>query len=72
MPPPERWRTIDIALEQPNWGPELMVNLGAYDETKAAVAINEAAGKAARELVPADVGKVIAGEFVLSRNNRSR
>lgn len=70
MPPPERWRTIDIALEQPNWGPELMVNLGAYDETKAAVAINEAAGKAARELVPADVGKVIAGEFVLSRNKR--
>lgn len=68
--PPERWRTVDIAIDQPNWGPELLVNLMQYDETKAAVEINEAAGKAARALVPEGVGKVIAGDFVLSRNKR--
>lgn len=68
--PPEKWRTINVAADEPNWGPELLAALVEYDETAKAAEAHEAWGKLARELIPDDVGKVIAGDFTLSRNKK--
>jgi hypothetical protein len=68
--PPEKWRTVDLAFEQPNWGPEVMAALVEYDETDAAAKAHEAWGKLVRERIPDDVGKVHTGSFTISRNKR--
>jgi hypothetical protein len=69
-PPPEKWRTVDLATEQPNWSGELMLFLQEYDDTAEAADQHVAAGHAARELVPDDVGKVFAGIFQITRNRK--
>lgn len=68
--PPERWRTVDLAAEQPNWAVELLEILAVYNTTKPYAEQHDAAGKEARALIPDDVGKVLAGNFTLSRNKR--
>jgi hypothetical protein len=68
--PPERWRTVDLATEAPNWAGEIVANLAIYRETKAIVKQHETAGTTARALVPEDVGRVIAGDFTLRRDRR--
>jgi predicted phage-related endonuclease len=68
--PPEKWRTVDLNVDTPNWGPELQAALVEYDETAEAAKAHDAWGKLARDVVPEDVGKVIAGNFTLSRNKK--
>lgn len=69
-PPPEKWRTLDIIAEPTNWSAELLMYLQEYDSTAVAAALHEEMGKAARDLIPDDVGKVLAGGFQLARNRR--
>lgn len=69
-PPPEKWRTLDIIANPTNWSRELMMFLAEYDDTAEAAEQHLAAGQAARELVPDDVGKVFAGAFQITRNRK--
>jgi hypothetical protein len=69
-PPPDKWRSVDLATEQPNWSGELMLFLQQYDATAESAAAHDEAGKAARALVPEDVGKVLAGGFQITRNRK--
>jgi len=68
--PPEKWRTVDLDTEAPNWGPELLSTLAVYEATKPYAEQCEAAGKAARELVPPDVGKIITTTHTITRNRK--
>lgn len=68
--PPEKWRTVDLDVDRPNWADEMFSRLADYEEATPYVEVHEHAGKAARALVPDDVGKVYAGGFTLSRNKR--
>ncbi|SIO49626.1 hypothetical protein SAMN05443247_06501 [Bradyrhizobium erythrophlei] len=68
--PPEKWRTIDIIAEPTNWSGELLLYLREYDSTAAAALTHDEMGKAARDLVPDDVGKVFAGAFQITRNRK--
>lgn len=68
--PPEKWRIIDLAREAPNWGDEMLAHLSLYEATAEYATAHDEAGAKARALVPEDVAKVIAGQFVLDRNRR--
>ena len=68
--PPEKWRTIDLDLEMPNWGSELIKEITTYDDTKEMAEANELAGKAAKALVPDDVGKVFVPGYTIARNKK--
>lgn len=71
LPPPSRWRTVDILADgAPNWAGECLTNLEIYALTKEAVVQHDNAGKAARGLVPDDVGLVVAGDWRITRNKR--
>ncbi|WP_338821657.1 hypothetical protein [Bradyrhizobium septentrionale] len=69
-PPREKWRTLDIIKEPTNWSGELLLYLQEYEATAAAAASHDEAGKAARDLIPEDVGKVFAGGFQITRNRK--
>ena len=69
-PPPEKWRTLDIITNPTNWSGELLLYLSEFDETAEAATSHDEAGKAARALVPDDVGKVFAGVFQITRNRK--
>lgn len=69
-PPREKWRTIDIIAEPTNWASELLLYLQSYADTAAAAALHDEMGRAARALVPDDIAKCHAGDFVISRNRR--
>ncbi|UPK03145.1 YqaJ viral recombinase family protein [Bradyrhizobium sp. 170] len=68
--PREKWRTIDIIAEPTNWSGELLLYLQEYDITAAAAQSHDEAGKAARDLIPDDVGKCFAGAFLITRNRK--
>lgn len=70
MVPPERWRTIDLATDTPNWREDLIENLAVYEDTRPLADANEQAGKAAKALIPDDVGKVLAFNFTITRNRK--
>jgi len=71
LPPPTRWRTVDIfGDDAPNWAGECHTHLQVYALTKDAAAQHTDAGKAARALVPDDVGTVLAGDWRINRNKR--
>ncbi|MEH2565362.1 hypothetical protein [Bradyrhizobium sp. AZCC 2289] len=62
---------VDEDLAEPtNWSGELLLYLQEYDSTAAAALTHDEMGKAARDLVPDDVGKVFAGAFQITRNRR--
>ena len=63
-------RTLDIIAEPTNWSGELLLYLQEYDSTAAAAQTHDEVGKAARDLVPDDVGKVFAGVFQITRNRK--
>jgi hypothetical protein len=70
---PEKWRTIDFdttASFALNWRGEMIEQLDIYADTAQAAAEHEKAGKAARALVPPDVGVVIAGDWRIARDKR--
>lgn len=69
-PPPERWRRIDLGVDQPNWRDEMLDLMDRYSETLPAVELHEVTGKQARALVPDDVELVLAGEWRIARNKR--
>lgn len=69
-PPREKWRTIDVDVEPTNWSGELAMFLQAYDDTAIPAALHDEMGKAARDLIPDDVGKVFAGAFQIARNRK--
>ena len=68
--PREKWRTVDIRVEATNWGSDLLDHRTAYGETAEAAELHQAAGAAARALVPDDVGKCLAGVWQINRNKR--
>ena len=68
--PPEKWRTVDLSIEATNWGAELEQHLQDFAATAEAADQHEAAGTAARALVPDDVGRVLAGPWQLNRNKK--
>ena len=68
--PPDRWRTLDVIAEPTNWSAQLLQHLENYGITADAAADHDAAGAAARALVPDDVGKVLAGPWLLTRDKR--
>jgi hypothetical protein len=68
--PPDRWRTLDVVAEPTNWSPQLLQYLESYSITADAAADHDAAGTAARALIPDDVGKVFAGLWLLTRDKR--
>jgi hypothetical protein len=69
-PPREKWRTLDVDAEPTNWSGELAMFLQAYDDTAVNAALHDKMGKAARDLIPDDVGKVFAGPFQITRNRK--
>ena len=71
MVPPEKWRTVD--LEDPetvNWGVELVEHILTYHDTKDAADAHDDAGKAAKALIPDDVGKVFVPGYTIARNKK--
>ena len=68
--PPDRWRTLDVIAEPTNWSAQLLQHLENYGITADAAADHDAAGAAARALIPDDVGKVFAGLWILTRDKR--
>jgi hypothetical protein len=68
--PPEKWRTVDIIAQPTNWSGELLLFLEEYADTAEAAAQHAAAGQAARELIPDDVGKCLAGAWQITRNRK--
>ena len=68
--PPDRWRTLDVIAEPTNWSAQLLQHLENYGITADAAADHDAAGAAARALIPDDVGKVFAGPWLLTRDKR--
>lgn len=70
LPPPEKWRKVDLDVDMPNWRNEMLGHLSIYALTAQSVDQYDAAGKAARALVPDDVGIVLAGDFSITRNKR--
>ena len=68
--PPDRWRTLDVIAEPTNWSAQLLQHLENYGITADAAADHDAAGAAARALIPDDVGKVFAGPWLLARDKR--
>jgi hypothetical protein len=68
--PREKWRTIDVLREPTNWSADLFNHLEQHDETAEAAKAHEDAGKAARALIPDDVGKVFAGPWQITRNRK--
>ena len=68
--PPEKWRTVDIIASPTNWSTELFGHLLDYADTAEAAARHDEAGKAARALIPDDVGKCFAGAWTIARNKK--
>jgi hypothetical protein len=68
--PPERWRTIDLSVDAPNWADELVCLLLVYENTRAAADQHDEAGDLIRGLVPDDVGKVRSDGHTISRNKK--
>jgi predicted phage-related endonuclease len=68
--PPEKWRTVDIVASPTNWSTELFGHLLDYADTAEAAALHDEAGKAARALIPDDVGKCFAGAWTIARNKK--
>jgi hypothetical protein len=66
--PPEKWRTIDLARDTPNWGDELMYHLVTYEFTREYSETHETSGKEAKGLVPDDVGRVLCENHIIARN----
>jgi predicted phage-related endonuclease len=68
--PPEKWRTVDLDRDQPNWAAALTYELATYEFTRKDAETHELAGKVAKELVPDDVGRVIAPDHIIARNKK--
>jgi predicted phage-related endonuclease len=70
MVPPEKWRTVDLAIDQPNWADEMLSLLHVFDQTQQVADQHDELGKLAKELVPDDVGRVLAQNHIIARNKK--
>lgn len=68
--PPERWRTVDLDKDSPNWADDMIEHILLYENTREAAAAHELAGKNVKELVPDDVGKVLTPGHLIARNKK--
>lgn len=68
--PPEKWKSIDLARETPNWKDEMVEQLRLWVDTKDAADVHAQAADAAKALVPPDVGKLRFFDISISRNKR--
>jgi hypothetical protein len=68
--PPMRWRTVDVVKEPTNWSAELLTLLDEYEGTADAAQRHDVVGKAAKALIPDDVGKCFAGSWQISRSKK--
>ena len=68
--PREKWRTVDVMRNPTNWSAQLLDHLTEYGETAEAADLHQAAGAAARALIPDDVGKCSAGVWQINRNKK--
>lgn len=68
---PEKWRTVDLDRDQPNWGNEMAVLLAAHEAHEPQARNFEAIKVAIKKLLPDDVGRVICGPWLIrrARNN---
>jgi hypothetical protein len=55
--PPEKWRSIDLATDHPNWRGQMIAALEIWRETKTQAARFEDAKLAVKDLLPDDVGR---------------
>jgi predicted phage-related endonuclease len=68
--PKEKWRTVNLDETETNWGVELKLHLDHYAATAEAAQLHGMAGSAARKLIPDDVGKVLIGQWQITRDKR--
>lgn len=68
--PPEKWRTIDLAFENPNWKEEMAEHLTVWASTKTPADQHAEAAAAIKALLPGDVGKLHFYGIHISRNKR--
>jgi hypothetical protein len=68
--PPEQWRSIDFDAdgEKPNWAADMAPLLQIWLETEAGHKRCEESKAKIKELLPDDVGKLFAGDALVSRN----
>jgi len=64
---PSQWRTVDLATDAPNWGGEMQVALDEWLVTVDAAKRNASATKAVKDVLPEDVGLVLAGGIQVKR-----
>ena len=68
--PQEKWRTVDLTTENPNWKEEMVEHLIMWANTKAPADLHADAAASIRSLVPGDVGKLHWNDIRISRNKR--
>ena len=68
--PKEKWRTVNLDETETNWGAELKLHLDHYAATAEAASMHDMASSAAKTLIPDDVGKVLVGQWQITRDKR--
>jgi hypothetical protein len=68
--PPEKWRTIDLAQDNPNWAGEMKAHIECWAQSCIAAIQHDEAAAAIRKLVPADCGRLVYGDFQIKRDKR--
>jgi predicted phage-related endonuclease len=68
--PPEKWRNIDLTVEDPNWKEEMIEQLQVWSETKSFADLHAQAAASAKSLVPNDVGRLRFHNISINRNKR--
>ena len=68
--PPELWRTVNLATENPNWGPDMRSEMRMWADTREAARMHQKAKDSIKELLPPDVGTVLFGHLNVKRDKR--
>lgn len=71
--PPEKWRTIDFDDEDdlPNWANEMRMHLSVWADTHDDAKMHDRAKDFVKQLVPDDVGTILADKYQVKRNRRN-
>ena len=68
--PPEKWRSVDLDAENPNWKDEMVEHLTVWASTKAPADQHTDAAASIKLLLPGDVGRLRFRGIQISRNKR--
>lgn len=68
--PPEKWTTVDLDVDRPNWAEEMISHLHAWSQSRVAGATHVEATAAIKGLLPEDCGRLLFSNFVINRNRR--